>query len=32
MLIEIIKEGARSVRDGQTVEVINFKDDDNETK
>jgi RND family efflux transporter MFP subunit len=29
---EIIKEGARSVRDGQTVEVINFKDDDNETK
>lgn len=30
--IEIIKEGARSVRDGQTVEVINFKDDDNETK
>jgi RND family efflux transporter MFP subunit len=26
---EIIKEGARSVRDGQSVEVINYKEEDN---
>lgn len=29
---EIIKEGARSVRDGQTVEVITYKDDENENQ
>ncbi|WP_431132615.1 efflux RND transporter periplasmic adaptor subunit [Psychroserpens mesophilus] len=27
---EIIKEGARSVKDGQTVEVINYKEDNND--
>ena len=26
---EIIKEGARSVRDGQSVEVINYKEESN---
>ncbi len=28
--VEIIKEGARSVKDGQSVEVINYKEDDND--
>ena len=27
--VEIIKEGARSVKDGQSVEVINYKEEDN---
>jgi len=28
--VEVIKEGARSVKDGQSVEVINYKEDDND--
>jgi hypothetical protein len=28
--VEIIKEGARSVKDGQSVEVINYKEEGND--